>query len=59
MLETEPQAYTEAIKSVEHSFWKEAIKSEIDYILQNHTQELVVLPQGNKPLGSKQIFNEN
>ena len=56
MLETEPQTYKEAIKLVEGSFWKEAIKSEIDSILQNHTWELVDLPQGNKPLGSKWIF---
>ena len=56
MLETEPQTYKEAIKLVEGSFWKEAIKNEIDSILQNHTWELVDLPQGNKPLGSKWIF---
>ena len=36
--------------------WKEAIKSEIDFILQNHTWELVDLPPGCKPLGSKWIF---
>ena len=36
--------------------WKEAIKSEIDSILQNHTWELVDLPLGCKPLGYKCIF---
>ena len=30
--------------------WKEAIKSEIDSILQNHTWELVNLPLSCKPL---------
>ena len=34
----------------------EAIKSEIDSIMQNHTRELVELPKGCKPLGSKWIF---
>ena len=56
MLEAEPQTYKEAVKSAESSLWKEAIKSEIDSILQNHTWELVDLPPGNKPLGSKWVF---
>ncbi|PHT37062.1 putative plastid-lipid-associated protein 13, chloroplastic [Capsicum baccatum] len=37
-------------------FWKEAVNSEIDSILSNHTWELVDLPPGNKPLGVKWIF---
>ena len=36
--------------------WKEAIKSEIDFILQNHTWELVDLPPCCKPLSSKVVF---
>ena len=36
--------------------WKEAINSEIDSILQNHTWELIDLPPGSKPLGYKWIF---
>ena len=48
--------YTEVISSTEAPLWKEAIKSEIDSILQNHTWELVDLPPGCKPLGSKWIF---
>ncbi|GKF07094.1 retrotransposon protein, putative, ty1-copia subclass [Tanacetum coccineum] len=38
--------------------WKEAIKSEIDSILQNHTWELVDLLSGCKPLGYKWIFRK-
>ncbi|GJX31711.1 calcineurin B-like protein 4 [Tanacetum coccineum] len=38
--------------------WKEAIKSEIDSILQNHTWELVDLLSGCKPLGYKWIFKK-
>ncbi|GJT38658.1 DNA polymerase zeta catalytic subunit-like protein [Tanacetum coccineum] len=38
--------------------WREAIKSEIESILQNHTWELVVLPPGCKPLGYKWIFKK-
>ena len=36
--------------------WKEAINSEIDSILHNHTWELVNLPPGCKPLSSKWVF---
>ena len=56
MLESEPHSYKEAVNSLEGSLWKEAIKSEIDSILQNHTWELVDLPPGSKPLGYKWIF---
>ena len=56
MLKAEPQTYKEVISSSEGLLWKEAIKSEIDSIMQNHTWELVDLPLGSKPLGSKWIF---
>ena len=56
LLEKEPQTYAEAISSSDGPLWKEAIKSEVDSILQNHTWELVDLPPGCKPLGSKWIF---
>ena len=42
--------------SLDSFFWKEAVNSAIDSILSNHTWELVDLPLGNKPLGSKWIF---
>ncbi|PHU17702.1 hypothetical protein BC332_13397 [Capsicum chinense] len=44
------------MSSSDSSFWKEAVNSEIDSILNNHTWELVDLSPGNKPLGSKWIF---
>ena len=56
MLEGEPQTYKEAVNSTESPMWKEAIKSEIDSLLHNHTWELVDLPSGCKPLSSKWIF---
>ncbi|GJZ20752.1 pol polyprotein [Tanacetum coccineum] len=46
MVENEPTSYREAVTSSEGHQWKEAIKSEIDSILQNHTWELVDLPPG-------------
>lgn len=56
LLESEPQSFKEAVRSPDGPLWKEAIKSEIDSILQNHTWELVDLPPGCKPLGYKWIF---
>ncbi|KAL6982051.1 hypothetical protein U1Q18_052698 [Sarracenia purpurea var. burkii] len=56
LVENEPRTYQEAVSCPEAPLWKEAIKSEIDSILQNHTWELVDLPQGSKPLGYKWIF---
>ena len=44
------------MSSPEAPLWKEAINSEIDSILQNHTWELVDFPPGFKPLGYKWIF---
>ena len=44
------------MSSTEGPLWKEAIRIEIDSIMQNHTWELVDLPPGCKPLGSKWIF---
>ena len=54
----DPQTYKEAVTSPDRPMWKEAIKSEIDSILQNHTWELVDLPPGSKPLGCKWIFKK-
>ena len=58
MVESEPRTYREAVTSSEGTQWKEAIKSEIDSILQNHTWELVDLPPGCKPLGYRWIFKK-
>nr|GEV18025.1 retrotransposon protein, putative, Ty1-copia subclass [Tanacetum cinerariifolium] len=58
MVENEPTSYREVITSSEGHQWKEAIKSEIDFILQNHTWELMDLPLGCKPLGYKWIFKK-
>ena len=56
MLKGEPQTYKEVVNSTEGLMWKEAIRNEIDSILQNHTWELVDLPLGCKPLSSKWVF---
>ena len=44
------------MSSSELTSWKEAVNSDIESILNNHTWELVDLPRGKKPLNSKWIF---
>nr|GEW19637.1 reverse transcriptase domain-containing protein [Tanacetum cinerariifolium] len=58
MVENEPMSYREAVTSSKGNQWKEAIKSEIYSILQNHTWELVDLSPDCKPLGYKWIFKK-
>ncbi|CAM8986915.1 unnamed protein product [Rhodiola kirilowii] len=58
VVEVGPRTYDEAIRSVEGPLWKEAIKIELDSIMQNHTWELVDIPHGCKPLDSKWIFTK-
>ena len=56
--EGDPKTYKEAVTSPDGPMWKEAIKSEFDSILQNHTWELLDLPAGCKPLGCKWVFKK-
>ena len=56
LLEGEPRTINEALSTPESAMWKEAIKSEMDSIMQNNTCELVDLPPGCKPLGCKWIL---
>ena len=51
LLEDEPRSFKEAMSSPEAPYWKEAIKVEVESILQNHTWELVDLPPGSIPIG--------
>jgi len=55
-IEEDPKTYQEAIKSIDATFWKEAIKSEIDSLESNKTWELIDLPKGCKPISSKWIL---
>ncbi|KAJ9567517.1 hypothetical protein OSB04_003483 [Centaurea solstitialis] len=55
-VEGEPLSYKAAMDSSEAPYWKEAIQSEIESILQNNTWILVDLPSGHKTIGYKWIF---
>ena len=56
MLEDESQSFKEVISTPEAPFQKEVVNNEIEFILKNHTWEIVDLPPGCKPLGYKWIF---
>ncbi|KAL0416828.1 UNVERIFIED_CONTAM: Retrovirus-related Pol polyprotein from transposon TNT 1-94 [Sesamum latifolium] len=56
LVEEDPKTYVEAITFIDSSFWKEAIKNELDSIMTNHTWDLVDLPVGSKPIKYKWIF---
>ncbi|KAK4389970.1 hypothetical protein Sango_2060300 [Sesamum angolense] len=45
LVEDDPKTYMEAT-SIDSSFWKEAIRNELDSIMMNHTWDLVDLPIG-------------
>ena len=56
LFDDEPKTFDEAMSSIDASFWKEAVNSEIESIMSNHTWELVELPKGSKAIGCKWIF---
>ena len=53
VLEEEPRTFKESVNSIEGLMWKKSIKSQIDFILHNHTWELLDFPLGCKPLSLK------
>ena len=58
LIEDDPKTYQEAMKSVDATFWKDAIHSELESIVANHTWELVELLRGCKTIGCKWVFKK-
>ena len=58
ILEEDPKTYEEAMRSIDSNFWREAINSEIESIMNNNTWVLCDLPRGCKALGSRWIFKK-
>ena len=52
----EPQSMEEALASDLLSEWKQAAESEYKSLMDNQTWDLVELPSGRKPIGSKWVF---
>jgi hypothetical protein len=53
-----PSTVEEAYSSPDADFWKEAIRSDMNYIMSNATWEVVERPYGSKPIGSKWMFKK-
>jgi hypothetical protein len=53
-----PRIISEAFASPDVDDWKEAVRSEMDSILNNGTWELVDRPYGCKPVGYKWVFKK-
>ncbi|OIT20612.1 hypothetical protein A4A49_65422, partial [Nicotiana attenuata] len=58
LIEEDPKTYNESMRSIDSNFRKEAIKSELDSIVSNHTWDLSDLPKGCKAISSKWIFKK-
>ena len=52
----EPETVTEALSSTEKEQWRTAMQKEMDSIHSNDVWDLVELPKGHKPVGSKWVF---
>ena len=57
LIEDDPKTYQEAMKLVDATFWKDAIHSELESIMANHTWELV-LTRGCKTISCKWVFKK-
>ena len=53
---TEPQSIKDTLEGEFSEEWKEAADSEFKSLMDNHTWDLVELPSGRKPIGSKWVF---
>ena len=49
LTKNDPKTYQEAMKSVDATFWKDAIHSELESIMENHTWELLNFLKGVRP----------
>jgi hypothetical protein len=58
LVDDTPSTIEEAYSSPDANFWKEAIRSEMDYIMSNETWEVVERPSRCKLIGSKWVFKK-
>ena len=54
----EPRSIKEAVNSEECKLWKNAMVEEMEALDKNEAWDLVELPDGRKPIGSKWIFKK-
>ena len=54
----EPRSVKEAVNSEECKLWKNAMVEEMEALDKNEAWDLVELPDGRKPIGSKWVFKK-
>jgi hypothetical protein len=54
----EPKSVGEVINSAEGKLWKDTMVKEMESLQKNETWDLVKLPSGRKPVGSKWVFKK-
>ncbi|KAK8705299.1 hypothetical protein V6N13_048903 [Hibiscus sabdariffa] len=54
----EPKTFQEAVSSLDSEKWLEAMRSEMDSMLENQVWTLVEPPEGIKPIGCKWVFKK-
>ena len=55
-MKVEPRSVKEAMSTSEKDNWLEAIEKEMDSLEKNDVWELIELPEGRQPVGSKWVF---
>ena len=58
LIDDTPSSISEAYASEDADYWKEAVRSEMDSILENETWEITDRPYGCKPIGCKWVFKK-
>ena len=58
LVDDTPSTISEAYASLDADYWKEAVRSEMDFILANGTWEVTDRPYGCKPVGCKWVFKK-
>ena len=54
----DPENYAEAMESEDHDSWMQAMMEEMESLEKNQTWQLVDLPEGARPIGSKWVFTK-
>jgi hypothetical protein len=54
----DPKSVRESVESTEGRLWKDAMVEEMESLYNNETWDLVELPSGRNPVGSKWVFKK-
>jgi hypothetical protein len=54
----EPKSISEAVDSIKGKLWRDVVVEEMESLYNNETWDLVELPSGRNPIGSKWVFKK-